>query len=92
MAACSCSIALCSISASAAGSFLAAKSCLTAALLIGAIILSPIEVTSIGDRIMAPMSSDAVRQLFKSRRLPAADAEMLHRAIEHEQAAISAEF
>ena len=51
-----------------------------------------LEVTSIGDRIMAPMSSDAVRQLFKSRRLPAADAEMLHRAIEHEQAAISAEF
>ena len=51
-----------------------------------------LEVTAIGDRIMAPMSSDAVRQLFKSRKLPAADAEMLHRAIEHEQTAISAEF
>lgn len=51
-----------------------------------------LEVTAIGDRIMAPMSSDAVRQLFKSRKLPAVDAEILHRAIEHEQTAISAEF
>lgn len=51
-----------------------------------------LEVTSIGDRIMAPMSSAAVRQLFAAKKLPAADAEMLHIAIEHEQAVISAEF
>ena len=51
-----------------------------------------LEVTAIGDRIMAPMSSDAVRQLFKSRKLPAVEAAMINRAIEHEQTAISAEF
>lgn len=51
-----------------------------------------LEVTSIGDRIMAPMSSAAVRQLFQSKKIPMEDAQMLQQAIEHEQAAISAEF
>lgn len=51
-----------------------------------------LEVTAIGDRIMAPMSSDAVRQLFKSRKLPAMEEAIISRAIEHEQTAISAEF
>lgn len=51
-----------------------------------------LEVTSIGDRIMAPMSSAALRQLFQSKRLPQADMQYVEQAIEHEQQKIAAEF
>lgn len=51
-----------------------------------------LEVTAIGDRIMAPMSSSAVRQLFAAKRLPKEDMEYVEHVVEQEQQRIAAEF
>lgn len=50
-----------------------------------------LEVTSIGNRVMAPMSSQAVRALFAAKK-PAVDNAQHQNVIEHEKPSLSTEF